>query len=626
MRNSIKKFMALTMLLSFTLTTQVSSSLVFAAGGDLGYSLDYMPEIRGSQPSVVSFQSAGGAISSTNPTISLSLRDSDVKQVLRMFADKAGKNIIFKGDIGGNSSGGSGGSGSSSNSGKITMDLVNIPLNSAFNMVLAASDLTYTLQDNTIIIADAKDASSIGKHEMAVIPVKYINATQIANFLNQNIYGMQKPGLSSSNIASVNPATNEVLIFGNDNDVAIARKIIAQFDKKPTVASFKVNHTTPEQMAEMICSMLLPNTGDVPGKSTGGAAGIVTGGASESSSGGSSSSSGDGITLGEGSIACSSSVVTSGGSGSGSSEGGENAPLGLHGLTVAYYTQLGTINLIGGSPQQIELIKEFIAANDKRQPQAYIEFSIIELSETGTREFNNEWSFVSKHFKFNFDSNGTNFNQIALFGNKPTYTTGNTTLLYSLSLMLKNGKARTISNPRVLVTNGQESVVDMTEDYVKTVTSQIVQGSYSNVPTVERTYEIGDDLGLKISVTPFISPDGFVYLNVKPDYSTKAGDVKVKNAETGEEDLQATLLRKNNIELKNIRIKDGDTLVIAGLMTETETKNVSKIPFLGDIPGLGTLFRTSSTEKAKTEVVILITPKIIQDSDTPSTAIEKTTL
>ncbi|MEE3350432.1 MAG: secretin N-terminal domain-containing protein [Candidatus Gastranaerophilaceae bacterium] len=627
MRNSIKKFMALTMLLSFTLTTQVSSSLVFAAGGDLGYSMDYMPEIRGSQPSIVSFESAGGVISDTNPTISLSLRDSDVKQVLRMFADKAGKNIIFKGDVGNSSSGSSEGGGSGK--GKITMDLVNIPLNSAFNMVLAASDLTYTLQDNTIIVADAKDSSSIGKQEMAVVPVRYINATQIANFLNKNIYGMQKPGLSSSNIASVNPATNEILIFGNDNDVAVARRVIAQFDKKPSVTSFKVNHTTPQQMAEMICGMLLPSTGDVPdGKSTGGAAGVVTGGASDSSSSSSSSSGGSGssITLGEGAIACSSSV-TSGGSGSGSGSGGTSAePLGLHGLTVAYYTQLGTINLIGGSPHQVELIKEFIAANDKRQPQAYIEFSIIELSETGTREFNNEWSFVSKHFKFNYDSTGTNFNKIALFGDKPTYTTGSTTLLYSLSLMLKNGKARTISNPRVLVTNGQESTVDMTEDYVKTVTSQIVQGSYSNVPTVERTYEIGDDMGLKINVTPFISPDGFVYLNVKPDYSTKAGDVKVKNAETGEEDLQATLLRKNNIELKNIRIKDGDTLVIAGMMKENETKSVSKIPFLGDIPGLGTLFRTSSTEKTKTELVILITPKIINDNDAPATAMERPTL
>ena len=537
-----------------------------------------------------------------------------------MFADKAGKNIIFKGDVGNSSSGSSEGGGSGK--GKITMDLVNIPLNSAFNMVLAASDLTYTLQDNTIIVADAKDSSSIGKQEMAVVPVRYINATQIANFLNKNIYGMQKPGLSSSNIASVNPATNEILIFGNDNDVAVARRVIAQFDKKPSVTSFKVNHTTPQQMAEMICGMLLPSTGDVPdGKSTGGAAGVVTGGASDSSSSSSSSSSGgsgSSITLGEGAIACSSSV-TSGGSGSGSGSGGTSAePLGLHGLTVAYYTQLGTINLIGGSPHQVELIKEFIAANDKRQPQAYIEFSIIELSETGTREFNNEWSFVSKHFKFNFDKDGnSSFNQIALFGDKPTYTTGNTTLLYSLSLMLKNGKARTISNPRVLVTNGQESTVDMTEDYVKTVTSQIVQGSYSNVPTVERTYEIGDDMGLKITVTPFISPDGFVYLNVK---------LTVKNAETGESDLQATLLRKNNIELKNIRIKDGDTLVIAGMMKENESKNVSKIPFLGDIPGLGTLFRSTHTEKKKTELVILITPKIINDNDAPATAMERPTL
>ena len=75
-------------------------------------------------------------ITKRNIPISLSLRDSDVKQVLRMFADKAGLNIIFKGDI----------------DGKVTMDLVNIPLNSAFDMVLETSDLSYVLEDNTLII------------------------------------------------------------------------------------------------------------------------------------------------------------------------------------------------------------------------------------------------------------------------------------------------------------------------------------------------------------------------------------------------------------------------------------------------------------------------------------------
>jgi type II secretory pathway component GspD/PulD (secretin) len=129
-------------------------------------------------------------------------------------------------------------------------------------------------------------------------------------------------------------------------------------------------------------------------------------------------------------------------------------------------------------------------------------------------------------------------------------------------------------------------------------------------------------MGMKISVTPFISPDGYLYLNMKPEYATEKDSVYAKNGETGSNDLVATLLRKNNLDLKNIRIKDGDTLILAGMMKETESKNVSKIPFLGDIPGIGMLFRSTSLDKEKSELVILVTPKIITDSDVPSDRIE----
>ena len=616
MKNSIKKFMTLAMLLSF-MTTPVATSLAVAADNELlAYSMDYMPEIRGSQPSVVSLNSPTG-ISKKNPPISLSLRDSDVQQVLRMFADKAGLNIIFKGDVKGN----------------VTMDLVNTPLNSAFDLVLASNDLSYTLKDNTLIITNADEASSVGKQEMAVIPVKYVNAAQAAHFINSNIYSMKKPGLSSNMIAASNPATNEVIIFGGDNDVRVARNVIAQIDKKPVVTSFKVNHTTPAQMADMICTLLLPGTGSFIPKSTGGAAGVVTGGAAGDTS--------TAIELGSGTIACSSAITNfakntssrTSSKGENKQEASEVVSLQSFGITVAYYTQLGTISVTGATPQQVDMIKEFIATNDRRQPQAYLEFSIIELNETGSREFNNEWSFISKHFAFNYSGGTTEVKPTRVLGHgyRPTYGAitavdsegtaiawnSHPSLIYSLNLLLKNGKGRTISNPRIVVTNGQESVIDLTEDYIKTVTSQIVQGSYSNVPTVERTYEIGDDMGLKITVTPFISPDGYVYLNVKPNYATLKKEETTTN-ELGQEDLAATLLRRSDLELKNIRIKDGDTLVIGGMMKEVETKSVGKVPFFGDIPGLGMLFRSSSTNREKYEMVILITPKIISDNDTPS--------
>ncbi len=585
MKNTIKKLSTSMMLLVFVLSNTVTASMAFSSEG---YDAD-RPILRGSAPSVLNLKGEVN-ITKKNVPINLSLRDSDVKQVLRMFADKAGLNIIFKGDI----------------SGKVTMDLVNIPLNSAFDMVLETSDLTYVLEDNTLIITKPDDSTSIGKQAMTVLPVKYVSAKAIADFLNKNIYGMKKPGLSSQNIATTNPSTNELLIFGSENDVKIAQKIIDQFDKKPVTTVFRVNHTTPAEMSNMICEMLLPTSGIKGDGSTGGAAGIMTGAAADSSGGDSD------IVLGEGTVACSVAAEEGGGD-------GEVAPVGLGGLSVAYYTQLGTVNIIGGSEQQVDMIREFIELNDKKQPQAYLEFSIIELSEDGSKNFSNVWSFNSKHFSINADSQGnTKVSPIYVMGPTQHYAGDSSKLVYTIQYLLQNNKARTISNPRILVTNGQQSTIDMTADYVKTVTSQVVQGSLN--ATTQRDYEIGEDDGIKIEVTPFISPDGYVYLNLKPDYAIIAQQIQTLStdeeaAAQGIMDIQATLLQRRNLELKNVRIKDGDTLVVAGMMRENESKTINKVPILGDLPVIGSLFRSTSSTREKSELVILITPKILTDGN-----------
>lgn len=591
MKNTVKKFSTTMILLAFALSNTAAIAnakdfrnlLSFSSGE--GYTAD-KPLLRGAEPSVLDLY-GNVSITKNDIPISLSLRDSDVKQVLRMFADKAGLNIIFKENV----------------NGTVTMDLVNVPLNSAFNMVLETSDLAYVLEDNTLIITSSGDDTNVAKQPMTVLPVKYVNAATIADFLNKNIFGVKRSGYSSQSLVTTNPATNEIIIFGSKENVSVAQRVIEQFDKKPVTTSFKVNHTTPDAMAQMVCDLLLPSTG---GGSTGGAAGIMTGAASDS---------GGDIVLGEGTVAC-----TVEGSGDGS--------IGLGSLSVAYYTQLGTVNVVGGSESQVDMIREFIEQNDKKQPQAYLEFSIIELSEDGSRAFNNSWSFTSRHFSVINSADSTKIGQgspddkgnLGGIHLGPGHAKQTPSLVYTINYLLSNNKARTISNPRIIVTNGQESIIDMTSDYVKTVTSQIVTGSMSNTPTVQREYEIGEDDGIKITVTPFISPDGYVYLNLTPDYAIPykyiyAAAEDEEAAEAGEQDLQATLLQRRNLELKNVRIKDGDTLVIAGMMRESDSRTISKVPFLGDIPGIGSFFRSASTTKTKSELVILVTPKIITDND-----------
>ena len=627
MKNKIsKKFIASLLLASFVFTNSAMSAVAMQDAGIMQYGLSDKPELRDNQEDYSLKLKGDVSFIKNNPSISISLRDSDVKQVLRMFADKAGMNIVFNNSV----------------SGTVTLDLVDVPLEKAFDMVMEINNLNYVVDDNTIIIAGAGASGfNFAKQDMTLVPVKYISAAALADFLNKNIYSMNKPGLSGSDIVTTNPVTNELIVFGTKTDVAIAKKIVEKFDKKPQTTVFKVNHTTPAEMADMICNMLLPAASGASGGSssgggggggaastpaapaptssgaaTGGAAGIVTGFAADGGGGGGSSA----IALNGGTVACTLDGQLS----------GSVSSFGLQNLSVAYYSQLGTINVIGGSEHQIEMIKDFIAQTDKKQPQAYLEVAVIELNESGSKMLQNNWTFLSNAFSATFSGDttqtdpmhpifikGNGYEVWDVSGDEPELVNtlnrfnGPVNISYAIQYVVSNGKGRVVSNPRILITNGEEATIDVTQDYIESTESD--QSAYTGGTIATRDYNIADDAGIQISITPFISPDGYVTLNIKPEYSTILEQVQATDS-VGTY-IAATLLSHRNLDLKNVRIKDGETLVIGGMIGEQEHKTISKVPVLGDLPIVGTLFRTTNSEKEKNEMVIMITPKIITDTE-----------
>ncbi|GBF23076.1 type IV pilus assembly protein PilQ [Candidatus Gastranaerophilus sp. (ex Termes propinquus)] len=557
-----------------------------------------------------------GSTTITNSTdkINLSLRDSDVRQVLRMFADRANLNIIFHDSV----------------NGKVTLDLVNTTLNDAFMLVINSLELSYYVEAGTLIVSERGKAKNMGfaKQNMTTIPVKYVDASTMATFLNQNIF-YNVAGLSNEEIVTFNPRRNEVMIFGTKNDVNMAKRVIDKLDTKPMVNTFKVNHTTPKEMAAMLCDSIIQTTDytTMGGSSSGGSGGGESSGAG--SGGGSNQGGADEIILGGGYVACRAVTGGSGGSGAAirSGSSGQDAKLASFGvapLTVAYFQNHGYLNVYGGSVEQLNVIREFIEQNDKKQPMAYIEMSIIELNERGMKEFDNEWRMWTPFFSLNFNAGeGLSTNPLyPTFVTKgpfkgeswtlvddqgePLYTykkyDGPKTLAYTLKYLVENGKGRTLSNPKIIVTNGQKSTIDMTSDYVKSVKTEAEASGLQTI--ISKTYEIGSDEGLKIDVVPFISPDGYVSLNITPNLS------KVK-----EKTNDYTLLSRRDLELKNIRIKDGETLILGGYIVEEESQNTIKMPVLGDLPVIGVFFRSSRNEKTKNELIIMITPHIVYDTD-----------
>ena len=573
------------------------------------------PALRTEYKSADSIQ-LDGAVSLTNGNrrISVSLRDSDLKQALRMIADKAGLNIIFHSSV----------------EGTVTLDLVNVTLNDAFKMIMQASDLSYVLDKGTLLVMskDASLESDVAKQNMMIIPVKYGDASKIADFLNNNIFSTNRPGLSNNKIVVTNPATNELVLFGTKNDYAMAQKIVAKLDTKPITSTYRVNYTTPKEMAELICNSLFPDSSG-GGSGSGGGDGFMTGGAAEvggGSGGGASAGSGKAIEMGAGKLACSINVNAT--------KESKLTNLGDRSLSVMYFPTTGVINVTGGSDSQREMIAQFIKDNDRKQPQAFMEMQIIELNESGSKTFNNTWDMFSPFFSAGFGNTGlTTNNKYPTFFHGAGYDVldedmqvdyhvnrykGPITISYRVNYLIENGKGRVLANPKLIVTNGQESVIDLTSDYIESTEAQIM-ATGGIAGGVQKTYNIEKDNGISVSMTPFISPDGYVTLNLTPKYATIKEQVMDNYYDeasgTSTPIIAATLLQRRNLDLSNIRIKDGETLVLGGLIQETETKSVQKLPFLGDLPYIGSFFRNTTTNNEKAELVIMLTPRIIKDSE-----------
>lgn len=635
MRNKIReKIVASVMLSAFLVTNSMAASFAME-----DYGSNVRPMIRSGQEASLDLRS-DIKIPNGESVVNLSLRDADITQVLRMFADQAGMNIIFAPEV----------------EGTVTMDLVDIPLSEALSLVVKTNKLFYDIQANTLVISTQESSLTLSDRgkQWTIIPVRYVNAAGLAHFMNKNIFHAKSetinPGIAKGGAVTSNPTTNELVVAGDENVVALVRKIVEQFDKKPVITTFKVNHTTPSEMATSICSSLFPTmaaagadggggAGGDSGSSSGGAAGVPTGFASDEGGGDDSGDGGGGgsagISVGGGKVACGLTIQNFEEESADGEETFSLSSLPFLGMSVSYFPTLGTIQLIGGSDTQIDMVREYIAANDKKTPQAYLEVQIISLSESGSKTFDNTWQYLSKNFSFNAGggngfSTPSNFPifwtghgykdselspiEQGVYGS-PTKWSHSPHLVYAVNYLVENKKGRVLANPRVLLTSGQASTIDLTSDYVSKVTTQYLDnGSSTGTAQVQRDYEVKDDNGIKVSITPFISPDGYVTLDIKPEYKTIASQLYTKG-EAGEEELAVTLLQRRDLDLKGVRIKDGETLVIGGMIQETETKTVKKIPFLGELPVVGMFFRSTNTSKAKEEMVIMLTPQIAIDTE-----------
>jgi general secretion pathway protein D len=274
------------------------------------------------------------------------------------------------------------------------------------------------------------------------------------------------------------------------------------------------------------------------------------------------------------------------------------------------------------TPEVIRIAEKLVAANDMADPEVMLEIEVLEVSRSRLQELGVEYpnrigvnslipiTTVTSATGVVASSTVNTSTQLTLEGllnlNKSRFDVSPNP---AVNFRKTTGDVNLLSNPRIRVRNNEKAKI-LVGDKVPVITTT----STANVGISESVQYV--DVGLKLDVEPRITADNYVNIKIALEVSSLGERTITRNGAT----VYTIGTRDANTIL---RLKDGETQVLAGLISDDERKNASKLPGLGDIPLIGRLFSNQQDQKNKTEIVLAITPRIISNIARPSAEVSE---
>jgi type IV pilus assembly protein PilQ len=288
----------------------------------------------------------------------------------------------------------------------------------------------------------------------------------------------------------------------------------------------------------------------------------------------------------------------------------------LKDLLVSIDDRLNSLTLIG-EPRQVEIATSIVLQMDARRRQVSINVKVVDFNLSNTQTQSIDFNFGDgNNYGYN-QSNNTLGSTILNFGNGvglggliPNPTQFSATLNYAISV----GNAKVLTDPTLVVQEGQVANVAIVQKVLsgsKTTYQTTGTGAGAvSVPVTEPEFDyVGLTLGINVES---IDDNGFISFVVRPTISAPSGTVEFSSG-TGGVPNTFTLISKREVQSGLVRLRDGQTLILSGIITQQDRSTVTKVPILGDIPLLGVLFRSQDDVTERSEVVVMLTPKIIHD-------------
>lgn len=266
------------------------------------------------------------------------------------------------------------------------------------------------------------------------------------------------------------------------------------------------------------------------------------------------------------------------------------------------------------TPEKIKLVEKIIAANDLKEAEVILDVEILEIARSKTMKYG--WNFnpgLSASANIQGSTAGSAPGSISLTDLRNV--TGDNVMLsipgVVVNLLKQDADAQTLANPRVRVLNNRQAKFHIGDRIpIQTSTSQAVAAGGIQTSTFE--YK---DVGIKLNIEPNVHLNSTVTLKMNLEIST-LGDA----LDFGNNQKQYKFGTRNTDTTINLR--DGETVIIGGLIKDEERKSSNKIPLLGDIPILGKLFSSSDDGTIKTDILMSITPNIVRTLELPDKDIQ----
>lgn len=262
-----------------------------------------------------------------------------------------------------------------------------------------------------------------------------------------------------------------------------------------------------------------------------------------------------------------------------------------------------TVLVISDRKSVVDQAMRVIQELDKPEPQINIEVKLVETNLTFDDKLGVNWPESYSMLFGNVadvSGKGATLATHALDGGKWVWGTFSaTTVQTALDVLLKSGNSKLLSDPNLTTISNKPAEIAITTTIPIQTLNRFTEGA-----VIQDIVSFQDlDVGITLKVTGRVNDSGFITLAVNPTIEEITGY-------TGPTDNQRPITAKRSMNT-NVRVKDGETLVMGGLLREIKVKTVKKLPGLGSIPYVGRLFQHHTTHTEKTDLTVFITPKVV---------------